>query len=486
MSKELLKLFDEYKGTDYQGELFDFLQEYNQTLPSPINEDELRMLIDELARGKSLATFDVDEVPFLTTMSKSGPVVIRCQENVLIAMRTTPGIAGKFRYNAWLERRETTLGGVKWRPLKDNDYNIVKSILANSYMHPAMISVSTEYTINALMQYCEECSVDPARQYFTSLVWDGVPRLDSWLTHTFNAEDTLEHRTFGSQWVKALVKRVMVPGCKFDHVLVLEGDQGIGKSTALARLGREWHIELTTNPNDKDFFMLMKGNMIVEFSEGEIQERASMKLLKSIITQQKDVYRAPYGREIEEHPRRCVFAMTTNDSKYLKDETGNRRWLPIECNGKVNIAWLDENRDQLFAEAYQRAIVDNESLFDGLYTDAVREIQNARRIERVEEELIVDWYISTTFKEKEEGFTLREVYDLAIGKGKDGQNFNQLHNQIIPPILTNILKLKVFKRVKNGERKLRYYPTEETFKIIPKEKTDITSEFTLPFNEPVF
>lgn len=480
MSKELLKLFDEYKGTDYQGELFDFLQEYNQTLPSPISEDELRMLIDELARGKSLATFDVDEVPFLTTMSKSGPVVIRCQENVLIAMRTTPGIAGKFRYNAWLERRETTLGGVKWRPLKDNDYNIVRSILANSYMHPAMISVSTEYTINALMQYCEECSVDPARQYFTSLVWDGVPRLDSWLTQAFKAEDTPEHRAFGSQWIKAIVKRVIVPGCKFDHVLVLEGDQGIGKSTALARLGGEWHIELTTNPNDKDFFMLMKGSMIVEFSEGEIQERASMKLLKSIITQQKDVYRAPYGREIEEHPRRCVFAMTTNDSKYLKDETGNRRWLPVECNGKVDIAWIEDNRDQLFAEAYQRAITLKESIFDGLYTDAVREIQNARRIERVEEELIVDWYISTTFEEKENGFTLREVYDLAIGKGKEGHSLNQLHNQIIPPILTNILKLKEMRKMKDGERKNKYYPTDDTFKLIPKEKASITDDFELP------
>jgi len=473
MKNNLVKLFDEYEGTDYQGELFDIIQEQNLKSPSPITEDEVRMLIDELSRGKLLATFDVDTVPFLTTMSKNGPIVIRCQENVLIAVRHTPGISGKFRYNAWLERRETTLGGQKWRPLRDNDYNLVRSILANSYMHPAMISVSTEYVVNALMQYCEECSVDPARDYLLSLKWDNVPRIDTWLTKAFNADDNEEHRTFGAQWLKAIVKRVIRPGCKFDHVLVLEGEQGIGKSTALSRLGGDWHVELTTNPNDKDFFMLMKGNMIVEFSEGEIQERASMKLLKSIITQQKDVYRAPYGREIEEHPRRCVFAMTTNDSKYLKDETGNRRWLPVECKGKVNIPWLEENRDQLFAEAYHRAIVLRESLFEGLYTDGVRDLQETRRLERPEEELIVDWYISTTLKEKEEGYTVREVYDLAIGKGRDGYVFNQLHNHIIPPILINILKLKLERKMKDGVRKNKYYPTEMTLNLFGREEEEL-------------
>lgn len=474
MNQDFIKLFDDYNGTDYQGELYEILQEHNMQSPSPIEENELRMMIDEMSHGRQISTFDVDAVPFLTTMSKNGPVVIRCQENVLIAIRHTPGVAGKFRYNAWLERRETTLGGQNWRPVRDNDYNLVRSILANSYMHPAMISVSTEYVTNALMQYCEECSVDPARTYFSSLVWDNTPRLNTWLTKTFNAEDTKEHQAFGSQWIKGLVKRVMSPGCKFDHVLVLEGEQGIGKSTALSCLGGSWHVELTTNPNDKDFFMLMKGNMIVEFSEGEIQERASMKLLKSIITQQRDVYRAPYGREIEEHPRRCVFAMTTNDSKYLKDETGNRRWLPVECNGKVNIEWLQENRDQLFAEAYYRVVTLKESLFDGLYTDEVRDLQNSRRLERVEEELIVDWYISTTKEEKEEGFTVREVYDSAIGTGKAGAEFNQLHNQIIPAILKNILKLRPERKMKDGVRKNKFYPTEATYKLIPHD------EFKMP------
>jgi len=434
--------------------------------------------MQEIVTTQSPIDYDPDSAPFITTYTKSaGEVVIRCQENVLVALRHDPQLKGKFRYNMWLERKETTLDWHTWRPVRDNDYNIIKSILANSYTHQALISASTEYIVSATAQYCEENSFDPAKDYFESLVWDQTPRLDDWLISAYNVEATDEHKAFGSQWLKAMVKRVVVPGCKFDHVLVLEGDQGVGKSTSLKELGNimneDWHLEMVTTPTDKDFFMLMRGKMIVEFSEGEIQERSSMKLLKSIITQQVDVYRNPYGRETEEHPRRCVFAMTTNDNRYLKDETGNRRWLPIECNGTVNMAWLKENKEQLYAEAYHRAITLKESLYEGLYTDKVREIQESRRIERVEEELIVTWFINTSYKDKENGYSVRDVFDLAIGKGKEGQVFNQLHNAIIPPIITNILKLKQERRLnEDGQRLRKYYPTEATYKLFPKELDD--------------
>ncbi len=395
-------------------------------------------------------------------------VVVPCQENVLIAMRTTEGIKDKFRYNIWLGRKETLLDSKDWRALRDNDYNLVKSILANRHEHMALITASQAIVINALIQYCEENSVDPAREYLESLVWDKTPRIDRWLIDAFNADDTEENKAFGSQWLKGLVKRVIHPGCKFDHVLVLEGEQGIGKSTSLSELvGGNWHIELTTNAHEKDFFMLMLGKMIVEFSEGAIQERTDMKLLKSIITKTVDTYRAPYSREVEDHPRRCVFAMTVNDKKYLKDETGNRRWLPVECKGKINLGWIRENKDQLLAEAYHRAIVLKESLYEGLYTEGVSNLQESRRIERVEEELIFDWYSYKTYTERNEGYTLREIYDQAIGKGKEGFVFNQLHNQIIPPIIKNLLCLEVRRIMKDGIRKWKYFPTEKTTEKCP-------------------
>jgi len=477
--------FKTYPEDQWYTEVYELVKISNSNLPLPLPENELKILfeIEAEKEKKKIANSKVkitetsptkNKIGFLTTQKevkdKNGykkivDIVIPCQENVLVALRITNGIKDKFRYNIWLERRETLLDSTEWRAVRDNDYNLVKSILATTYQHLALITASPTFVINAIAQYCEENSVDPAREYFESLKWDNVPRLNTWLQtvyHTKGNEE--EYAIFGTQWLKGLVKRVIYAGCKFDNVLVLEGDQGIKKSTSLAILGGDWHVELTTSPNDKDFFMLMKGHMIVEFSEGEIQERSSMRLLKSVITTQVDTYRAPYGREIEAHPRRCVFAMTTNDSKYLKDETGNRRWLPVACNGEADIEWLKENRDQLFAEAYHRVVVLKESVYEGLSSESIREMQDARRIERAEEQDIVDWYNDLSYHEKMEGVTVQRVFEGAIKK--DGVVFNQLHNTIIPPILKNVLKLQYVRKMVDYKRKYLFIPTEKTFTIV--------------------
>jgi hypothetical protein len=420
---------------------------------------------------------------FLVVVKDKGSIVIPCQENVLIALRTNADTQGKFRYNIWLDRKETLLESNEWRAVRDNDYNLVKSILAKSYTHMALITASPTFVTNAIIQYCEENSVDPAKEYFENLKWDGVDRLDTWVSKTYNTVgNEKEYSIIGRQWLKALVKRVIFAGCKFDNVLVLEGEQGTKKSTSLAVLGKDWHVELTTNPSDKDFFLLMKGHTIVEFSEGEIQERSSMKLLKSIITTQVDTYRAPYARETEAHPRRCVFAMTTNDSKYLKDETGNRRWLPIACVGQANVEWLEENRDQLFAEAYHRAVTLKEDIFDGLSSDVIIEMQDQRREERAEESYITDWYEDLPYSKKLNGITIDEAFQGSIKRGD--VLINQFQKKIIGSILTNVLKL-VVKRETKGDRKYKYFPTDKTFKVVGHGEEDLLSSLHMPDLEDV-
>lgn len=433
----------------------------------------IKFAIDNCKNVYSPRTKTVENQEFLTVFSKqNGLVVIPCKENVLIAMRITEGVRGKFRYNAWIERRETLLESNDWRPVRDNDYNLVQSILSNTYEDYALRTASMTFVTSAVMQYCEENTVDPMKDYMSSLVWDGTNRLDSWIStvcHTDGYEK--EYATFGTQWMKALVKRIMVPGCKFDNVLVLEGDQGIRKSTAFNILGGEHHVEVTTNPGDKDFFLLMSGKMIVEFSEGESQERGSMKLLKSIITTQVDVYRAPYAREIESHPRRCVFAMTTNDSRYLKDDTGNRRWLPVKCIGNLDTDWLQENREQLFAEAYHKAITLNENIYDGLNSDTIRDMQNERRVERFEEEDILVWYNGLKLKDKENGVTAKEVFFGCLAKDEFSQ-MTQLQQIVIPSILRNVLHLKDSRRRDGRISKRVYVPTDKTWAIVDKEPDD--------------
>ena len=132
--------------------------------------------------------------------------------------------------------------------------------------------------------------------------------------------------------------------------------------------------------------MLLQGNLIIEFSEGETLSRGEIKQLKALITTQYDKFRAPYERYVQTHPRRCVFAMTTNQTEYLKDETGNRRWLPVAVNGDANIEWLRSNRDQLLAEALYRVEVLKENTYE--FPDEVLEEQARRQVSDPNQERI--------------------------------------------------------------------------------------------------
>lgn len=418
-------------------------------------------------KSKNLTT----DVQFFTKRVKDMDIIIPCKENVLIALRITNGLHGKIRQNLWTKRTEV-FEDEKWRNFDDNDVNIIRSFIANSYRNDiAFVAAQKNDVMSAIEQYAFENAVDPAIDFFKSQVWDGVPRLDTWIQKAYNTTGYEEaYKAFGRQWLKGLVKRVVEPGCKFDYVLVLEGPQGIRKSMSLSTLtSKDWHNEIIASPNDKDFFMLMQGKMIVEFSEGETHDRASSKMMKSVITRTVDTYRNPYGRFANDNYRRCVFAMSVNDLKYLRDETGNRRYLPVKCGSSINIDWIAENRDQLFAEAYHYAITLGENIYEGLSTEEIREMQEDRRQERYEETRIIYWYEGKTKSEREEGFTIEEVFSMAIEE--EGDRFSQLHNNIIPPILTNILKLERSRRTKDGKRRTVYVPTEETYKKFPINET---------------
>jgi hypothetical protein len=174
--------------------------------------------------------------------------------------------------------------------------------------------------------------------------------------------------------------------------------------------------------------------------------------------------------------------MTTNDSKYLKDETGNRRWLPIACVGQANVEWLEENRDQLFAEAYHRAVTLKEDIFDGLSSDVIIEMQDQRREERAEESYITDWYEDLPYSKKLNGITIDEAFQGSIKRGD--VLINQFQKKIIGSILTNVLKL-VVKRETKGDRKYKYFPTDKTFKVVGHGEEDLLSSLHMPDLEDV-
>ena len=194
--------------------------------------------------------------------------------------------------------------------------------------------------------------IHPVRDYLTSLKWDGIERLDMWLVDFLGAEDTLYVRAIGRRWLISAVARAIKPGVKADHMLVLEGPQGILKSSALATLCHDdsWFLEDLRDIHGKDALMQFGGKWLVEIAELQSFRGADNSRLKAFISTRTDNYRPPYARVGQDFPRSVVLAGSVNEDQYLKDATGGRRFWCFAC-GTIDIDGLAEARDQLWAEA---------------------------------------------------------------------------------------------------------------------------------------
>jgi len=190
------------------------------------------------------------------------------------------------------------------------------------------------------------------QEHLASLQWDGTGRVFDWLSIYLGAEDTPLIRSIGRCWLVSAVARAYQPGCQADHCLILEGEQGIRKSTALRTLARpEFFAEhVAQSLNDKESAMLLRGAWIVEFSELENLKKNSHERVKSFMTRRTDHYVRKYENVPIDVERSCVFCGTTNQENYLTDETGGRRFWPVRCRFAATQK-LEEDRDQIWAEA---------------------------------------------------------------------------------------------------------------------------------------
>ncbi len=371
-------------------------------------------------------------------------------ENIQRVLSRHEKFSGRFRFDVFKNVYEILDDAKGWRAIGDVDAIRIQCDI--SVMFPDFRKVSKDMVFDAMLHVAEEFKIDSGADYIKGLRWDGTPRLNTWLSNAYGVPNDEYHVSIASNWMKGLVKRIVEPGCQFDYVLVLEGPQGIGKSSSLNALGGEWHVESTVSTETKDFFMQFQGKAIIEFSEGETLSRTEVKRMKAIITMRTDRFRPPYGRFSMDFPRRCVFAMTTNQEEYLKDETGNRRWLPVKCEQKADIDWIKNNRDQLFAEAYHR-LTKGETTYE-FPEELMRAAQEERRIHDPNTEAIVDWYTSqTTFEQRSEGVTVTQVYQGAILKNMtNGRSISKYEEMSIADILKNVLKLERKRSMRNGIR----------------------------------
>lgn len=236
------------------------------------------------------------------------------------------------------------------RGVTDPDLTRIAAFMARKYD----ATFNGEAISSALDVVARENSRDVVREYLDSLTWDRRPRIDSWVTSVLGAENTPYHSAVGAKWLISAVARAYKPGCQADHVMVLEGKQGTGKSTAARLLAsEEFFSDELGDVRNKDTADSLRGKWIIEIAELDAMQRSEVTAVKAFVTKRADRFRPAYGRRTMDFPRRCVFIASTNEAAYLRDPTGARRFWPVRC-GNIRLDAVLAERDQLWAEAVYR------------------------------------------------------------------------------------------------------------------------------------
>jgi predicted P-loop ATPase len=277
---------------------------------------------------------------------------------VLTALRHAPELKGLVRYDEFSRRMELTRAPV-WRPeaatgdlwTDDDDVSL------QAWLQSVSVDVRARNCVaDSVGVVARENHYHPVRDYLKGLKWDGTWRLGLWLKQHLGATGEPAYlEAIGRRFMVSAVARVMRPGCKVDHTLVLEGAQGLRKSTVAETLAvrPDWFVDrMPTDLNSADAAAQLAGHWIVELAElASLRGVSSIETVKAFLTRKEDTYRPPFGRRPVTCARQCVFIGTTNEGQFLRDRTGNRRFWPVHCE-RADIEALARDRDQLWAEAF--------------------------------------------------------------------------------------------------------------------------------------
>lgn len=278
-------------------------------------------------------------------------------DNILLILENDPYFKGKIAYDDF-EKCEVALKDLPWRKIKYQNRRLNDKDDANirHYIEKAY-GVSNGLKIRDAMEVlATKTAFHPIKQYLNKLVWDKQDRLDMLLIDYLGAENTDYVREVTRKTFVAAVARIFQPAVKFDYVLTLVGKQGIGKSTLIRKLGKNWYSDSFSTVQGKEAFEQIQGVWLVEIGELAGLKKAEIDTIKHFVSKQVDNYRVAYGKRTESFARQCIFFGTTNHKDFLRDPTGDRRFWPVDTHVNEPIKDIFKHLtsteiDQIWAEA---------------------------------------------------------------------------------------------------------------------------------------
>lgn len=471
----------------------------------PLPEDELmRTIKSALKHEKGIKTehkqlpqqkntpTNIFEVRAMLTLNDKGNIVQSIQ-NICTVLRSDPNLKGKIKYNI-LSYSPFIYGSLPWDEAENyREWNNTDDSNLKCYIESNYGLKSLDKIMEALNIVVNENRFNPVIDYLEQLQWDGKPHIENLLSDYLGVEKNKYSIECMKLFMLGAINRAYYPGCKFDYMPVLVGEQGVGKSTFFKILAGndDWYNDNFNTVDGDKATEKLRGMWIVELAELlAVKKAQAVESIKAFITSTVDTYRPPYGRRTEQRPRVCVFAGTTNSTHFLTDRTGNRRYLPLMVRKDHVKKSMFENKDQVqedFRQAWAEALHIFKTQKPKLVLpkdleNTVKTIQNSYVEEDVRVGVIQEWLDNT----KEDYTCAAMIYELALGNDRqkpDRRMSNEIHD-----IMEH--SIHGWKRVENehgGRKKLKVYGTQICYeRVVSGEeiKNDfipISNDIDIPF-----
>lgn len=358
--------------------------------------------------------------------------------NIRLYLENDPNLQGMLAYDEYTNRVVKLLSNAK-TGLQKGDWRDVDDSLLRAYFDEKYdILFTKDNLIDGMVSVAKSHSFDPMKQRIETVKWDGQERAEAFFINYLGAEDNHYTRMVTRKWLAGAVTRIYHPGVKFDIIPVLEGKQGLGKSTTVALLAPQYFNDnMKSMGKNKDDYQKLTGSWIVELAELSAMNKTDIETIKNFTSAQSDYFRNSYARFPEQHPRRNVFIGSTNRTDYLKDATGERRFYPIRCGVKpaTKNPWKPEQADILQTLAEVKTWVDSGErlFFDQQTIEEARAYQQEAQVVDPMREAITDYLtmmVPTNWEELT--ISIKRSYFTAIENGNpiDSKSENWLHAQL--------------------------------------------------------